>query len=408
MSPVISIVTPSLNQGEFIGETIRSVVSQAGDFFIDYIIVDGGSTDNSLEIIKKYETLLKESGIPLRCGGIRYRWFSEKDKGQSDAINKGLCKAEGAVAAWLNADDYYADGTLATAARHFAGDPSLVLLYGGGFTVDRGGRKTGAYNVEPVFDLWKLIHLYDFILQPSVFMRLDALKGTGMLDEELEYIMDWELWIRLSRFGRVRFTSEPLSFARVHSAAKTQSAGMKRWNEIRKCSMKYGHLRVPPVLLTQIFHRPLTAVTGGNSGKGGLAFSMMVPFLRKIYYRLIGGNTSGIHPDGSAESVAYLSVPFPEDAAELVISVSPVRPNTVRYFINNRFAGTFTVDDKPLDVKISVEDPPGFLHLKFVSNETAGHGRDGGRAAFRISGILMKKKNGEPAGATGLPQFITT
>src|SRR5208282_2106780 len=93
--PKISIVTPSFDQGQYIEEAIKSVISQEGDFFIDYIVVDGGSTDNSAEIAKKYGTLLDVGKWPVRCRGIRYRWISEKDRGQSDAINKGFRVAEG-------------------------------------------------------------------------------------------------------------------------------------------------------------------------------------------------------------------------------------------------------------------------------------------------------------------------
>ena len=172
---IISIVTPSYNQGQFIEECIRSVISQEGDFRIEYLIMDGGSTDGSVEIIRKYEDLLARGQWPVRCQGITYRWLSEKDKGQADAINKGFRMAEGEVVAWINSDDYYLPGAFQTAAAAIGPDSSLAMVYGDGFVVEDGSGSKRASGIEPFFDLWKLIHLYDFISQPSVFLRHDSL-----------------------------------------------------------------------------------------------------------------------------------------------------------------------------------------------------------------------------------------
>ena len=111
-APVISIVTPSYNQGEFLEETLVSVLSQEGDFFLDYLVIDGASTDGSLEIIRRYAELLEKDEWPVRCRGIRYRWMSEPDNGQSDALMKGFNLAEGEILAWLNSDDVYLPGAL--------------------------------------------------------------------------------------------------------------------------------------------------------------------------------------------------------------------------------------------------------------------------------------------------------
>src|SRR4030065_830719 len=104
-SPLVSVVTPSYNQGRYIEETIKSVLSQEGDFRIEYLIMDGGSTDNSVEVIKKYDRLLKEGRWPVKCLGITYSWTSEKDKGQTDAINKGFAGCTGEILNWINRDD---------------------------------------------------------------------------------------------------------------------------------------------------------------------------------------------------------------------------------------------------------------------------------------------------------------
>lgn len=138
---IFSIITPSFNQGKYISQTIESVLSQAGNFFIEYIIADGGSTDNSVEVIKHYEKLLKNGQFPVACNGIEYRWWSHKDYGQSNAINSGLAVARGDVLAWLNSDDYYEDGALKKVATFFDLHPGFDLLYGSGFMVDEPGLK---------------------------------------------------------------------------------------------------------------------------------------------------------------------------------------------------------------------------------------------------------------------------
>ena len=112
--PVITVVTPSFNQGEFLAETMESVLSQAGNFIIDYIIVDGGSTDNSVAILKHYDELLQNGEWPTACQKISYRWLSENDKGQTDALKKGFVMAKGEILAWLNSDDTYLPGTVQT------------------------------------------------------------------------------------------------------------------------------------------------------------------------------------------------------------------------------------------------------------------------------------------------------
>jgi glycosyltransferase involved in cell wall biosynthesis len=147
--PTVSIVTPSFNQGVFIEETIASVLSQQGDFYLDYIIMDGGSTDDSVEIIKKYDRLLREGSWPVACRGIAYRWTSGKDAGQADAINKGFAIAAGEILGWLNSDDTYLPGAVATAVDYFAAHPDNVMVYGNAYYTDSAGIVTSSYQPNP-------------------------------------------------------------------------------------------------------------------------------------------------------------------------------------------------------------------------------------------------------------------
>jgi len=217
--PVISIVTPSFNQGAFLTETIESVIGQTGDFHIDYVIVDGGSTDNSVDIIKKYDTLLRDGHLPVRCRGISYRWLSEKDRGQSDAIIKGISMAEGGIIAWLNSDDVYLPGALQAAVDVFRLHPETGLLYGDAQYCDPSGNVIGKYRTE-AFNFNKLAW-FNFICQPSTFFRKEVYVAVGGLDMDLHYAMDLDLWIRIGKRFPCQYLPEYLSRYRLHETSKT-------------------------------------------------------------------------------------------------------------------------------------------------------------------------------------------
>jgi len=413
MCSTISIVTPSYNQGEFIEESIQSVISQEGDFSIDYVIIDGGSTDNSVDVIKKYDVLIKEGKWPVQCRGVRYRWLSGPDNGQSDAINKGFGMAGGDIAAWLNSDDFYMPGAFAKVVTAFQKDEALAMIYGAGEVVLRDGSGKMQYNVGPVFDLWKLIHLYDFILQPSVFMRCRALKRAGHLNEKLHYIMDWELWIRLSRFGKIRHLPEKLSCARVYPEAKTQASGIKRWREIRWCSKKYGHMKCPPVVFTQLFHRPFNVIFGGTGEREEMVFSSLIQLLKKAYYSFIRGNRSGVYTDGCVERIGFLSIPLRKEMAMAVIRIKPLCSTHLKYIINNRYSGSILLESDIATVKVVITDEmkkTDFLHIKFVSDKDMDMSAlpltsTERRGSFRIQDISLKREDGSEVRDVGLPEF---
>jgi glycosyltransferase involved in cell wall biosynthesis len=217
----ISVITPSYNQGQFIAETIESVLGQEGDFYLDYIIVDGGSTDNSVEVIKRNDSLLREGKRTVKCRGINYRWISEKDEGQTDAIMKGFRMAEGEILAWLNSDDTYLPGALLKVAEIFASEPGVSVLYGKTHFTDEKGEIIGKYPTEPLD--YRRLAMFNFICQPSVFFRRRAFEEAGGLDTNLHYVMDYDLWIRLGQRFAFRYLPEYLSTYRLHEESKTIS-----------------------------------------------------------------------------------------------------------------------------------------------------------------------------------------
>jgi glycosyltransferase involved in cell wall biosynthesis len=224
--PTFSVVTPSYNQGAYLEETIKSVLAQKGAFHIDYIIVDGGSTDHSLSIIKKYDDIMKNRQWPVQCLGVSYRWLSEPDEGQSDAIEKGFSMATGDIGVWLNSDDlFYDDKVFQTVADYFE-RCNVELVVGNGINIDQTGKKIGAYQTKRI-DLKELIFLDYHILQPAAFLKTGYYRSFGF-DRTLFYTFDVDFFVRLLKAGvRYRKVPEFLACNRLHPESKSVS-GMGR------------------------------------------------------------------------------------------------------------------------------------------------------------------------------------
>ncbi len=211
---LVSIVTPSYNQSFFLEETILSVLGQE-NVSIEYIIIDGGSTDGSVEIIEKY------------AEGLAW-WVSERDSGQAEAINKGLAGSTGEFVAWLNSDDLYLPGAVAQAAAVLEANPEVGFVFGDAITIDTQSKHLN----KLAFGDWGLSELMAFriICQPAVFMRRSVLEQVGYLDTTYHYMLDHQLWLRLARVAPIRHVSSTWAAARHHPEAKNvaQPAGFSR------------------------------------------------------------------------------------------------------------------------------------------------------------------------------------
>ena len=239
--PKISIITPSYNQGQFLEETILSVLNQNYPN-LEYIIIDGGSTDNSVEIIKKYEKYLAY-------------WVSEKDNGQTHAINKGLKRATGDILAYLNSDDIYLPGILVKIAEFFENNPKIDIVYGDCHIINERGELVKKKK-EIAFDylMGCMIGFGIIIIQPSTFFKKGAVGDVGYFNENLHFVMDANYWFRCTQKGlRFKHISQFISGFRWHLNSKTKSQlnsilQQKRKERLRLLESAYNTLAISRII----------------------------------------------------------------------------------------------------------------------------------------------------------------
>jgi glycosyltransferase involved in cell wall biosynthesis len=222
---LISIVTPSYNQARFLEETIKSVLSQ--DYpQLEYLIVDGGSTDGSQNLIKKYENKLAW-------------WVSEKDRGQTDAINKGFAHARGDILAWINSDDTYEPGALTAAVAYLQDHPEVGMVYGDCNFIDETGKVIGKFHSAQTN--YRLLRQgYSHIPQQTMFFRADLWKQVGPLDPSFYFAMDYDLWTRISARTEIKYVPQTWANFRLHGSGKTILADDRCWPEMIRVHYRDG------------------------------------------------------------------------------------------------------------------------------------------------------------------------
>ena len=196
-----SIITVSYNHGRFIEKTIKSVISQRGDFYIEYLIIDGDSKDNTIEILKKYEKMLKNREIEINCNGIEFYWVSEPDNGPTEALNKGLKKAKGNIIGIINSDDFYLNEKVLEKVKNvFEKSPEVDVVYGDAYFIDENdniiGEKKGFKKID-----WNTLKAGAHVAQPGPFYKRSLFSRIGYMSEELKYTDDYEFWIRCVKNG---------------------------------------------------------------------------------------------------------------------------------------------------------------------------------------------------------------
>ena len=246
VAPRISIVTPSYNQAAFVGETIDSVLSQEGDFEIEYFVMDGGSTDGSVDIIRRHADLVASRRWPLRCRGIAMHWVSERDEGQTAAINAGLRRTTGEILGYINSDDLYFPGAFRRVAEVLAHDQAADFVYGDGDVIDGAGARQWEWLSRP-YDhavmtsyhfLWN--DFTNYILQQATFWRRRVRDVIGDFDPTLHFAMDIEYWVRAGAANlRLRHLPEKLGKFRMIEGTKSLSSPTVFWEDQLEIFRRY-------------------------------------------------------------------------------------------------------------------------------------------------------------------------
>lgn len=228
--PRVSLVTPSYNAAPYLRAAIDSVLGQ--DYpEIDYLVMDGGSTDGTVELLRGY--------------GEQLRWVSARDQGQADAIARGFEQTTGTILGWLNADDLLKPGAVRAAVDAFRDHPEAALVYGDADFIDADGGPLGPCTVVEPYSRQRLLNYGDYIIQPAAFFSRQAYAAVGGLDRSLHWAMDWDLWLRLSRQYQGVYIAKNLASYRWLGSNKTAEGGFDRLREVEMVARRYGCSGLP-------------------------------------------------------------------------------------------------------------------------------------------------------------------
>lgn len=268
--PLVSIITPSFNQGRFIEDTLQSVKNQNYSH-LEHIVIDGASTDETVDILKRYD------------GTYDMRWLSEPDQGHADALCKGFARAKGAILAWLNSDDVYLPGAVTAAVRAFHRHPEVDLVYGDVVVIDADGRTLSERRLTTM-DRYDFLGQGNCLAQPSTFWTRRVYDRVGGIDPSYYFQMDLEFFIRVATIAKMKHIRMPLSKMRLHPDGKMVKAEQIRLKELAQLQERYMTADAfnrwrygRPFLLTRQFVR--FALQGDLAYAGG-----------KVFERLRGGD----------------------------------------------------------------------------------------------------------------------
>ena len=240
--PLISIVTPSYNQAQFIERTIDSVLEQSGDFDLEYRVIDGGSTDGTVDLLKKY--------------GDRIDWVSERDHGQVDAINKGLRRATGDLVGWVNSDDVLLPGALSRVARAFRDHPEIEWVHGRCRIIDEHDRPMRRWmafykHYRSLHHTFENLLTENYISQMTAFWRRSVHDEIGYLDPEFDLAFDYEFFLRLARRGDPFYIEDEVACFRWYETSKSGAGYDKQLEQAIAIAGRYGTPSLPLRLRTR-------------------------------------------------------------------------------------------------------------------------------------------------------------
>ena len=369
----VALVTPSLDQGRYLGAAIDSVLRQSHRD-IDYLVVDGGSRDDSLQVLRAY--------------GDRVRWISEPDGGQSHAIHKGFQRTEGEILGWLNADDTLEERAVERVVEAFRSSPETGLVYGDGSLLDEGGAMIGPFSEIEPFNLWRLLFGLDYILQPAAFFRRSAYEAAGGLDPGLRWAMDWDLWIRLAAEAEVEYLPRVLATSRVWEGTKTATGGWQRLRELRAVTRRHaGTAWTPGIRLYAL-----------DTLRSQLA-RRLPRRLQRVVESLVRAAALRVatrmacYPDGWLGPRGSLVLPRRWGGARFTVQAVRLptgRSQRVDLTVDGRLVRTLTFE-RPGSVPVVCELPPRadtpFCSIGLVSDHSFRGTDDPRRLSVRVSGL---------------------
>jgi glycosyltransferase involved in cell wall biosynthesis len=223
--PFVTVITPAYNQGQFLKETIESVLSQ--DYpNIEYIVINDGSTDNTEEILKEYNG--------------RIRWETQQNMGQTPTINKGWKQTKGEIITWLNSDDTFLPGGVRKGVEYLLAHPETAIVFGDTLLTEADGTPLYASPPQPPFDYMRfLVNCNNTVSQPSTFIRREVIEKVGELDPQFYYFMDWDLWLRAGLYFKTDHITDVLSTYRLHAESKTVAQALKAAPELEYMYHKF-------------------------------------------------------------------------------------------------------------------------------------------------------------------------
>lgn len=329
--PLVSIITPSLNQGRFLKATIESILGQ--DYpHIEYLIQDGASTDDSAAVAAAY--------------GDRLTWISERDTGQSNAINRGFRRARGELVGWVNADDVLQPGAIAQVVAAATRRPEAGLYFGDAELIDEQGRLLRRVDVPQPLRLWDLVHYSFPIVQPAAFFRRALFEYVGGLQESLSYAMDWDLIIRLAKAAPFEYVPGVLASQRIHGETKTATGGFRRWREIVEILRRHGRDRIPSgalvygvELIEAMLRSVLARADGRSAAEAATAGGDRLAALRTLVDRCLYMANQSWYPDGWAGRRVRCLVRRRDDALRIggeLPAFGPLRKQTLTVSVEGR------------------------------------------------------------------------
>jgi glycosyltransferase involved in cell wall biosynthesis len=255
-----SIVIPSFNQGQFISKTLESIFTQEGDFSIEVMVFDAQSKDNTVNILKQYSQKAHSGEYKKYNEGIDFSWISEKDKGQTDAINKGLRKITGDIVAYINSDDSYCPGAFKHVANLFSKRAEAKWVTGYCNIIDENDRKIRSF-IEKYKGFWlnhysfTALRILNFVSQPATFWKKETFAETGLFDEKLKYTMDYDYWLRIAKNHKLFVAKNFLANFRIHNQSKGETAFLHQFKEDFETLSR--HSSNVPLRLLHRFHNLL-------------------------------------------------------------------------------------------------------------------------------------------------------